>query len=118
MRALLTEIQKQVYGFIKEHIQDKGFPPTIREIQNNFNYKSANSVVVHLKKLRNKGYITKTSAIGQTARTIQLVDTVIKVHTVDSEDLSKAIGKLKERGHKMAAADAVELLSILNIKVE
>ena len=117
MRSPLTEAQKQIYGYIKEYIQGKGYPPTIREIQDNFNYKSANSVVTHIKKLRNKGYITSPNG-HMTARTLQLVDKVIKVHTVDSAELSTAIGTLKERGYKVAAADAVELLSLLNIRVE
>ena len=118
MRSPLTEAQKNIYGFIKECIQQKGYPPTIREIQDNFDYKSANSVVVHIRKLRNKGYITRTTTNGQTARTLQLVDSVIKVHTVDSKELSNVLGKLKEKGHKISAADAIELLSLLNIKVE
>jgi repressor LexA len=117
MRSPLTETQQRIYGFIKEYIQGKGYPPTIREIQNNYGYKSHNSVVSHIKKLRNKGYITSPTG-PMTARTIQLVNQVIKVHTVDSGQLSIALGKLKERGYKIGATDAVELLSMLDIRIE
>lgn len=118
MRAPLTDQQNKIYGFIVEYTREHNYPPTIREIMNNFGYKSNNSVVTHLKNLREKGYITNAGRQGHTtARTLQLVDNVIGDYTVKSGALSKALATLKERHHTISASAVVELLSLLNIRV-
>ena len=118
MRALLTDKQKLVYGFVREFLQENGFPPTVQEVQRNFNFKSKNCASTYLRILKDKGYITRNNSTGVKSRNLQLVDAVIKVHSIDSKDLSNAIGKLKERGYKISMADAVELLTILSIRIE
>ena len=98
MRANLTEVQRKIYGFVREFVQSHGYPPTIREIQDNFGYRSPNSVVTQIKKLKEKGYVTNKSTKGSmTARTLQLVDKVIHIHTIETRELSQAIAKMKER---------------------
>jgi SOS-response transcriptional repressor LexA len=118
-RAPLTESQKRVYGFIVEYIKKYKYPPTIREIQDNFGLKSSNSVVAQIKKLKEKGYITNSSAKGKmTARTLQLVDDIIGNHTIESDELSEALADMKEKGYSIGAKEAVELLSRLNIRIQ
>src|SRR5437899_6562011 len=67
----LTERQREIYDFIKDKIEGRGFGPTVREIGEGFDIKSPNGVMCHLKALEKKGLIKRT---GFRARAIQLVD--------------------------------------------
>jgi len=67
----LTERQREIYDFIREKIESRGFGPTVREIGEGFDIKSPNGVMCHLKALEKKGLIKRT---GFRARAIQLVD--------------------------------------------
>jgi repressor LexA len=67
----LTERQKEIYDFIEEKINNRGYGPTVREIGLAFDIKSPNGVMCHLKALEKKGLIIKEPGA---ARAIQLVD--------------------------------------------
>src|SRR5215470_17865113 len=67
----LTERQREIYDFIREKIESRGYGPTVREIGINFKIKSPNGVMCHLKALEKKGLIKRE---GFSARAIQLVD--------------------------------------------
>jgi repressor LexA len=67
----LTERQKEIYVFIREKIERRGYGPTVREIGEGFGIKSPNGVMCHLKALEKKGLIIREE---HAARAIQLVD--------------------------------------------
>lgn len=67
----LTDRQREIYEFVREKIEGRGFGPTVREIGEAFDIKSPNGVMCHLKALEKKGLIKRT---GFRARAIQLVD--------------------------------------------
>jgi repressor LexA len=67
----LTERQREVYDFIREKIETRGYGPTVREIGKAFDIQSPNGVMCHLTALVNKGLIVRE---GKSARAIQLVD--------------------------------------------
>jgi len=67
----LTERQKEIYDFIKDKIESRGYGPTVREIGDGFGIKSPNGVVCHLKALEKKGLITR---VERSARAIKLSD--------------------------------------------
>src|SRR5258708_5118113 len=67
----LTERQKEIYDFIEEKIEGRGYGPTVREIGLAFDIKSPNGAMCHLKALEKKGLIRKEPGA---ARAIQLVD--------------------------------------------
>jgi repressor LexA len=67
----LTERQREIYEFIADKIEGRGFGPTVREIGEAFGIQSPNGVMCHLKALEKKGLIKRT---GFRARAIQLVD--------------------------------------------
>src|SRR6516162_5472411 len=67
----LTERQREIYDFIQEKIESRGYGPTVREIGLAFDIKSPNGVMCHLKALETKGFIIRE---GFSARAIQLVD--------------------------------------------
>ena len=55
----LTKRQRQVYEFIRDKIQNRGYGPTVREIGAEFQISSPNGVMCHLKALEKKGLITR-----------------------------------------------------------
>src|ERR1700730_17830182 len=67
----LTERQREIYEFIREKIENRGYGPTVREIGAEFDIKSPNGVMCHLKALEKKRLIKRK---GFSARAIQLVD--------------------------------------------
>ena len=67
----LTERQKDIYHFIRSKIEGRGYGPTVREIGLQFEIKSPNGVMCHLKALEKKGLIKREE---HSARAIQLMD--------------------------------------------
>lgn len=67
----LTERQREIYDFIRDKIENRGYGPTVREIGEGFDIKSPNGVMCHLKALEKKGLIKREE---HAARAIQLVD--------------------------------------------
>jgi repressor LexA len=57
----LTERQNQILEFIRDYISKNLKPPTIREICEEFKFKSTNAVYSILKSLEKKGYIEKVN---------------------------------------------------------
>lgn len=57
----LTAKQEAILNFILEYVDDKGYPPSIREIGNTFEISSLRGVTVHLDALERKGMIKRLS---------------------------------------------------------
>lgn len=55
----LTDRQKEILQFIVRESENRGFPPTIREIGEEMDIRSTNGVNDHLKALERKGYLTR-----------------------------------------------------------
>jgi len=77
----LTSRQREIYVFIRDKIQGRGYGPTVREIGTEFKIKSPNGVMCHLKALQKKGLIHREPNMS---RAIQLLDdpTSIPIHGV------------------------------------
>ena len=65
----VTKRQKAVYQFIRDKIRNRGYGPTVREIGEQFDIRSPNGVVCHLKALEKKGLIPREPNMS---RAIQL----------------------------------------------
>ncbi len=50
---------QEIYNYIKDFIDDNGFPPSVREIGEKFAIKSTSTVHYYLEKLRERGLITQ-----------------------------------------------------------
>ena len=59
---MLTERQKQVLNYIRSYAQNKGYPPSVREICKAVGLSSTASVHNHLRKLQNMHFIQRDSA--------------------------------------------------------
>ena len=57
----LTERQQEVFNFIIGYIETKGYPPTIREMQEGLTIGSLRGVTIHLDALQKKGFIERFS---------------------------------------------------------
>lgn len=55
----ITDRQKEILSFIQRTTEERGFPPTIREIGEEMDIRSTNGVNDHLKALERKGFLTR-----------------------------------------------------------
>ncbi|NUQ71925.1 MAG: transcriptional repressor LexA [Chthonomonadales bacterium] len=65
----LTDKQARILNYILDHVNARGYPPSIREIGNAFGFSSLRGVTVHLDALERKGYIKRAS----TSRSITVI---------------------------------------------
>lgn len=66
----LTKAQKTIMQFIVDYTREHGYPPTLREIQQNTGMvRSLRGVAIHLDALQRKGYIER----GSQARSIRIL---------------------------------------------
>ncbi len=72
----LTDRQRQVLKFIREMMEKKGSPPTIREIGERFKISSTNGVRDILSALTRKGYIHRKPLVSRGIELAQKVKTV------------------------------------------
>ncbi|HWN67148.1 MAG TPA: transcriptional repressor LexA, partial [Haliangium sp.] len=59
MPDALTLRQREILEFITSFIQERGYPPTLREIGEHFGIRSTNGVNDHLKALEKKGFLAR-----------------------------------------------------------
>jgi repressor LexA len=67
----LTQRQREIYRFIREKIQGRGYGPTVREIGTEFKIKSPNGVMCHLKALQKKGLIQREPNMSRAIQLLQ-----------------------------------------------
>ena len=64
----LTKRQQQALDIILASIEERGYPPTMREIGEHMGIRSTNGVNDHLKALERKGHITREDLKSRTLR--------------------------------------------------
>lgn len=67
----LTDRQRAVLDYISSSIEDRGYPPTLREIGNHLGIRSTNGVNDHIRALERKGYLTREDMKSRTLRLIR-----------------------------------------------
>ncbi|MBI3202504.1 MAG: transcriptional repressor LexA [Polyangiaceae bacterium] len=67
----LTKRQEQTLAFIRHSIEERGYPPTLREIGEHMGIKSTNGVNDHLRALERKGYLRRED---MKSRALKLVE--------------------------------------------
>ena len=66
--AVNYEKQQEILDFISRHYQEKGYPPTIREICDGVGLKSPSTVHGYLKRLEKKGALEKDPSTSRSIR--------------------------------------------------
>lgn len=95
------EKQLEVYEFIKKHILEKGYPPSVREICKGVGLSSTSTVHGHLSKLEKNGLIRRDST---KPRTIEILkDSPIKKEMIDVPILGKVTA-----GNPILAVENIE----------
>lgn len=88
----LTERQQQVLHYIRQSINDRGYPPTLREIGAHMGIRSTNGVNDHLRALERKGYLTREDMKSRALRPKDMADgnpedaTVVQLPSPPPED--------------------------------
>ena len=94
----LTPRQREIYQFIRSKIQGRGYGPTVREIGNEFDIKSPNGVMCHLKALQKKGLIHREPNMS---RAIQLLDDPTSARAADGHQAARPDRRRPaDRGHR------------------
>lgn len=68
--ASITDRQREVYDWIVDHCESKGYGPTVRKVARAFGFTSPNGAHCHLMPLQRKGWITWTPGVCRTIRPI------------------------------------------------
>ena len=66
----MSERQQKIYDYIKNHITEKQYAPTIREITVAVGLKSPSTVHGHLDRMQEKGYIDFIDSFPRTLRIV------------------------------------------------
>lgn len=66
----LSTRQRRILDFITEHIEDKGYPPTVREIGEAVDLSSSSTVHAHLRALEAAGAISRDGSLTRAIRTV------------------------------------------------
>jgi repressor LexA len=74
MQKDLTSKQKAVFDFLKKYLQEKGFPPTLREIASHFELKGPKAPQKTLQILERKGYIRRVPGGSRAIEMLKYVD--------------------------------------------
>jgi repressor LexA len=72
MPEVLTRRQRQILDFISASINERGYPPTLREIGEHFGIRSTNGVNDHLKALEKKGHLRREDLKSRAMRPVHL----------------------------------------------
>src|SRR3972149_8505048 len=70
-RDSLTDRQKEGLELISRSIDQRGYPPTLREIGEQMGIKSTNGVNDHLKALEKKGYLAREDLKARALRPLR-----------------------------------------------
>jgi len=75
----LTHRQQQILDFITGSIQERGYPPTIREIGKHMGIRSTNGVNDHLKALERKGMLTRDDLKSRAMRPVNIDNGIVEI---------------------------------------
>jgi repressor LexA len=104
MKKILTKRQQDILDFIEDFLRRRGYPPTLREIGNQFGISSTNGVRVNLAALEKKQYIVRRPWLS---RGIELVQAP-KTQQIEGEiGYVPIIGKVAA-GEPIFAAENIE----------
>lgn len=81
----LTKRQEQTLAFIRHSIEERGYPPTLREIGEHMGIKSTNGVNDHLRALERKGYLRREDMKSRALKLVE--DPKLKAVPAGSDDM-------------------------------
>ena len=79
----LTKRQEQTLDYIRKSIEERGYPPTLREIGEYMGIRSTNGVNDHLRALERKGYLRRED---MKSRALKLVEDALPATSRPADD--------------------------------
>jgi repressor LexA len=79
VRQPLTARQREALDFITYCLDERGYPPTLREIGEHMGIRSTNGVNDHLKALERKGYLVREELKSRALRPIDMDDAKVTI---------------------------------------
>jgi repressor LexA len=79
VRQPLTARQREALDFITYCLDERGYPPTLREIGEHMGIRSTNGVNDHLKALERKGYLVREELKSRALRPIDMDDAKVSI---------------------------------------
>jgi repressor LexA len=104
MAKNLSPRQRRILEYINHHIEEKGYPPTVREIGESVGLRSSSTVHGHLKALEASGHILRDAAL---TRAIRVPDTEALVTRIRNLVSLPLLGKVAA-GQPIFAEENVE----------
>jgi repressor LexA len=82
----LTKRQEQTLDYIRQSIEQRGYPPTLREIGEYMGIRSTNGVNDHLRALERKGYLRREDMKSRALRVVDQPDRAAPRNASSSSD--------------------------------
>jgi repressor LexA len=92
MPDALTDRQREILDFITASINERGYPPTLREIGEHFGIRSTNGVNDHLKALEKKGHLRREDLKSRAMRPTAMADVISLDAKRKMIDVSNVVG--------------------------
>ncbi len=87
----LTKRQAQTLDYIRQSIEERGYPPTLREIGEYMGIRSTNGVNDHLRALERKGYLRREDMKSRALRLVSDNTTAEIVDEGDEDEISTGV---------------------------
>lgn len=105
----LTKRQEQTLDFIRRPIQERGYPPTLREIGEHMGIKSTNGVNDHLRALERKGYLRRED---MKSRALKLVEDAVAQPDEDDLIEIQVLGRVAAGAPLLADENVIDTVRI------
>jgi len=81
--------EEQLLNFIKEYLNDNGFPPTVREMCKAIKVSSTSTIFYYLNKLENSNKIKKNPNKNRALEIVDNVQNVANLSTINSDNFTR-----------------------------
>ncbi|HEX4406161.1 MAG TPA: transcriptional repressor LexA [Polyangia bacterium] len=113
-RGVLTDRQQEILGFISQSIEERGYPPTLREIGEHFGIRSTNGVNDHLRALEKKGHLQREDLKSRALRPVGAPPSASAASKAEKDDAR--FGDMVEIPVVGRVAAGLPLLAVENVQ--
>jgi repressor LexA len=107
----LTERQQAILEYIQQAIDEKGYPPTLREIGARMDIRSTNGVSDHLRALERKGYLERIGMKSRALRPTKVGRTFLMQNRDTGDELPEKVIRIDRDDRPTNDAIAIPLFN-------
>jgi repressor LexA len=108
----LTQRQSQTLDFIRRSINERGYPPTLREIGEYMGIRSTNGVNDHLRALERKGYLRREDMKSRALKLVEAAPTSTPVPVDDDMIEVQVLGRVAAGLPVLAEENVIDTVRI------